>query len=138
MSVGISSLDRSLNNAVEWLNDIQDELKWPDKDRVYSATKAVLGTLRDCLTIEELHQFAAQIPMVWIGVMFDGYDPTGKPVRLDRIEFLGEVRDKFGPNPLDAEKASRAVAKVLKKRISRGQYEDVVGHLSDDVKPLFN
>jgi len=138
MSVGIPSLDRSLNNSVEWLNDVQEELKWPDKDRVYAATKAVLGTLRDCITIEEAHQFAAQLPMVWIGMLFDGYDPSGKPIRLDRDEFLREVRQKFGPNPLDAEKSTKAVAKVLKKRVSRGEYEDIVGLLSDDVKPLFN
>ena len=138
MSVGIPSLDRSLNNSVEWLNEVQEELKWPDKDRVYAATKAVLGTLRDCLTTEEVHQFAAQIPMVWIGMLFDEYDPSGKPERLDRDEFLREVRQKFGPNPLDAEKATKAVAKVLKQKVSGGEYEDVVGLLSDDVKPLFN
>jgi uncharacterized protein (DUF2267 family) len=66
MSVGITSLDRSLTNSVEWLNDVQEELKWPDKNRVYSAIKAVLNTLRDFMTIEEAYQFVAQIPMIWV------------------------------------------------------------------------
>lgn len=137
MSVGITSLDRSLSNSIEWLNDVQEELKWPDKDRVYAATKAVLNTLRDCLTVEEVHQFSAQIPMVWTGMMFDGYDPSGKPIRMKHDEFLQAVSDKFGPNPIDAGKATKAVAKVLKEKISEGQYEDIVGNLPSDTKPLF-
>jgi uncharacterized protein (DUF2267 family) len=137
MSTGITSLDSSLSNTAEWFNDIEEELKWPDKNRIYSATKAVLNTLRDCLTIEELHHFTAQIPMIWTGMLFDGYVPTGKPLRLNRQEFLQSVRDNFGPNPLNAEEATIAIAKVLKKRISKGQYEDIVGQLQDDVKTLF-
>lgn len=137
MSTGITSLDSSLTTTSEWFNGIEEELKWPDKNRIYSATKAVLGTLRDCLTIEELHQFTAQLPMIWTGMLFEGYDPTGKPMRMNREEFLQSVRDKFGPNPINAEETTIAIAKVLKKKISKGQYEDVVGQLQDDVRTLF-
>ena len=137
MSVGITSLDRSLTNSIEWLNDVQEELKWPDKNRVYSATKAVLNTLRDCMTIEEVHQFAAQIPMIWVGMLFDGYDPSGKPLRLSRQGYFDAVGEKFGPNPINAETSTKAVAKVLKEKLSKGEYDDVVGQLQDDLKPLF-
>lgn len=137
MSIGITSLDRSLSTAIEWFNEVQEELKWPDKDRIYAATKAFLATLRDCLTIEELHQFTAQIPMIWTGMLFEGYDPSGKPLRLNKKEFLQSIRDEFGPNPIDAETTTNALAKVLKRKLSKGEYEDIVGHLVDEVKQLF-
>jgi uncharacterized protein (DUF2267 family) len=56
VSTNISSLDRAVQNAVLWLNDIQTELQWEDKEVVYKATKAVLQAIRDRLPYEELFQ----------------------------------------------------------------------------------
>jgi uncharacterized protein (DUF2267 family) len=138
MSAGIKPLDRSIQLTLEWLNEIQEEFKWPDKDRVYDATKAVLLATRDRLTIEEAHQFAAQIPMVMKGMFFDGYDPTDKPMLIrNRDKFLEHVRKHFGDRPLDSENAVRTVAKVLRKKISEGQYEDVVGSMPKEIQKLY-
>jgi uncharacterized protein (DUF2267 family) len=138
MSAGIKPLDRSIQLTLEWLNEIQEEFKWPNKDRVYDATKAVLLATRDRLTIEEAHQFAAQIPMVMKGMFFDGYDPTDKPMLIrNRDKFLEHVRKHFGDRPLDSENAVRTVAKVLRKKISEGQYEDVVGSMPKEIQKLY-
>jgi uncharacterized protein (DUF2267 family) len=138
MSAGIKPLDRSIQLTLEWLNDIQEEFKWPDKDRVYDATKAVLLATRDRLTVEEAHQFAAQIPMVMKGMFFDGYDPTDKPMLIrNKDRFLEHVRKQFGNRPLDSENAVRTVAKVLRKKISKGQYEDVVGSMPKEIQKLY-
>lgn len=138
MSVGIVPIDSSLQRTMEWLKEIQEEFKWPDMDRVYDATKAVLLATRDRLTVDEAHQFAAQIPMVMKGMFFDRYDPTDKPLLIrDKDKFLEHVRNHFGDNPLDSEAAVRTVAKVLRKKISPGQYEDVVGSMPKDIKGLY-
>jgi len=138
MSAGIKPLDRSIQLTMEWLNEIQEEFKWPDKDRVYDATKAVLLATRDRITVEEAHQFAAQIPMVMKGMFFDRYDPTDKPMLIrNKDKFLEHVRMHFGDRPLDSENAVRTVAKVLRKKISQGQYEDVVGSMPKEIQKLY-
>jgi len=89
------------------------------------------------MTIEEVHQFAAQIPMIWVGMLFDSYNPSGKPLRLSRQEYIDAVGKKFGPNPVNAETSTKALANALKKKLSKGAYDDVIGQLPDDLKPLF-
>jgi uncharacterized protein (DUF2267 family) len=138
MSAGIKPLDRSIQLTMEWLNEIQEEFKWPDKDRVYDATKAVLLATRDRITVEEAHQFAAQIPMVMKGMFFDRYDPTDKPMLIrNKDKFLEHVRMHFGDRSLDSENAVLIVVKVLRKKISQGQYEDVVGSMPKEIQKLY-
>ena len=138
MSVGLVPIDRSVQLTMEWLKEIQEEFKWPDKDRVYDVTKAVLHATRDRLTVEEAHQLAAQIPMVMKGMFFDDYDPTGKPLKIrKKEEFLEYVRKHFGKRPLDAENAVRVVARVLGRKVSKGQWEDVVGSLPGEIRELY-
>ena len=86
MSTNISSLDRAIQNAILWLKDIQDELKWDDKEKVYKATKATLQAMRDRLPIEEIVHLLANLPMVMKGMMMDSYDYQQKPVRMRTIE----------------------------------------------------
>lgn len=138
MSSGITSLDRSIHLTMEWLKEIQEEFRWPDMNRVYSATKAVLLATRDRVTVVEAHHFAAQIPLVMKGMFFDGYNPSDKPLNIrNQEEFLEHVRYHFGDNPLDAENAVRTVARVLRRKISPGQYEDVVGNMPENIQKLY-
>ncbi|MFP3951157.1 MAG: DUF2267 domain-containing protein [Candidatus Bathyarchaeia archaeon] len=138
MSTSVRSLDSTIQTTMEWLNIVQEELKWPDEERVYDATKAVLQALRDRLPIEEAHEFAAQLPMLMKGIYFDGYDPTDKPLKIrSREEFLERVRKNFGNQPLDAEKATKAVLRMLYKKLSGGELEDIKGNMPNDIKGLF-
>lgn len=137
MSTGIRSLDRAVHQARQWLNDVQSELGWPDEDRVYSATKAVIKTLRDRLTVEEAHHLSAQLPMLMRGFYFEGYNPTNKPLDIEsREEFYQKVREYFGAEPLDAEKATKAVLKTLDSKIG-GQMEDIRYNMPKDIQKIF-
>jgi len=123
---------------MEWLNIVQEELKWPDEERIYDATKAVLQALRDRLPMEEAHELAAQLPMLMKGFYFDGYDPSDKPLTIrNREEFFELVREHFGDQPLDAEKATKAVLSMLYQKLSGGELEDVKGNMPDDIQGLF-
>ena len=72
-STKVRSLDRSIQSSIQWLNDIQSELKWTDEERVYSATKAMLHTLRDRMIVDETFELAAQMPLLIKGIFFDIY-----------------------------------------------------------------
>jgi len=58
----------------------------------YVALRATLHALRDRLPVEETAELAAQLPMLVRGVYYEGWDPTGKPVRERSLEgFLAGV-----------------------------------------------
>jgi uncharacterized protein (DUF2267 family) len=137
MSTRIRPLDRSMQLTHEWLHLVQEELKWPDEERIYDATKSVLRAIRDRLPFEEAHQLAAQFPMILTGVYFEGYDPSGKPLKIRTSEeFYGEVRKHFGDNPLNAEEATKAVIKMLQTKVT-DEMENVKGNMPDDIKKIF-
>lgn len=135
----VNSLNRSIQSTNMWLNDIQMELKWPDMERVYAATKAMLHTLRDCMIVEEVFHLSAQFPLLLKGVFFDGYDPTGKPLDVDnRNKFFAIIQDRFDKTSgLDGEVITRATLKVLYKRVGVGEMNDVMANMSDDIQGLF-
>jgi hypothetical protein len=50
-------------------------------------------------------------------MLFDSYNPSGKPLRLSRQEYIDAVGKKFGPNPVNAETSTKALANALKKKL---------------------
>ena len=48
----------------EWLNDVMDALSSRDQHQAYAAMRATRHALRDRLTVEEVAQFGAQLPML--------------------------------------------------------------------------
>jgi uncharacterized protein (DUF2267 family) len=125
----VSVLDRTVQKTHQWLHDVEKELSWRDERRAYTALRAVLNSLRDRLTLEEVAQFGAQLPMFLRGVYYQRWDPTHTPIRKrDSETFLGEVRAAFertNEPHVDAEKIARGVFKVIAKHISPGETEHV-------------
>jgi uncharacterized protein (DUF2267 family) len=124
---GLEAFDTTIHKTNIWLNDIMYELGWDDRHMAYLGLRTTLHALRDRLTVEETAQFAAQLPMLIRGIYYEGWDPTGKPHKArHKEEFLAPVRDHFRNDPrVDAEEVARAVFKVLTRRISEGEIEDV-------------
>jgi len=86
------------------------------------ALRAILHTLRDRITVEEVAQLGAQLPMLVRGFYYEGWDPTGKPVRVRGKEtFLLGIAQQFpSADLIDPEKTARAVFRVLARRVSEG------------------
>ncbi|MFO7835548.1 MAG: DUF2267 domain-containing protein [Candidatus Thorarchaeota archaeon] len=138
MSTSISSLDRSIQLSMEWLKEIGEELGWPDEERVYSATKAVLNALRDRLPIGEAVEFAAQLPMLLKGIYYDSYDTGGKPLKIrEREEFYELVRDNFGRDPLNPRDPIIAVLKVYREKTGTGEFEDIKNVMPEELRGFF-
>ena len=119
LSTNILSLDRAIQNTIQWLNDIQKELGWDNRDSVYKATKAVLQTIRDRLPVEEVVHFTANLPLVMKGMLMDGYDLKDKPVRMRSVEefydYIQQYYDWQRRETIETEKAARAVITVLNR-----------------------
>ena len=121
--------------ATVWVKDMMSELPTPDPEKALHALRAGLQALRDRLSVDEAAQLAAQLPLLVRGLFFEGWDPSGKPLRLrHKAEFLALVREKYRPRE-DAppEQIVAALFRVLARRVSGGEISDVVASLPGEI-----
>lgn len=138
---GLEALDSTLQKTNTWLNDVMRALDGADRRQAYAALRATLHALRDRLTVEEVAQLGAQLPAIIRGVYYEGWNPTGKPLRtrrkedfLERVEWGLRGHDELA---LDPERVARAVFEVLAARISAGEIEDVTRVLPAKIRELW-
>ncbi|SCL22199.1 Uncharacterized conserved protein, DUF2267 family [Micromonospora pallida] len=131
-SVFESSLDKT--NLI--LKDIEQAYGW-SKDRrnqSFAALRTVLHLLRDRMPVQECVEFSAQLPVLVRGVYFDGWDPSNVPVKLNRDDFLFEVRQGF---PFDTEGGPEQVVQVvldtLRRHVTQGEWDDVRATMPSDL-----
>lgn len=120
--------DTTLQKTYGWLKDVMQVLGWEeDRHRAYGALRAALHALRDRLSVEEVVQLGAQLPMLIRGFYYEGWDPTGKPLRVRHKEqFLARIQQELELDTLiDAERVVRAVFAVLAQHISQGEIANV-------------
>ncbi len=129
---GISTFDRSLQKTQEWIKDMQDELKTGSADDALHYLRAVLHALRDLLMVDEAVQLSAQLPILLKGIYFDAWDPSKNPVVMrTKDDFFQQVMaDLAGRTDSDIESVVRAAFRVLKRKISSGEIEDVKAVMS--------
>ncbi len=137
-TTGLEVFDRAVHKTNIWLKDLMEMLDYADRHEAYLALRATLHALRDRLTIDEVAQFAAQLPMLVRGFYYEGWDPTGKPLKeRHRDEFLARIEQELRPVKIDAEKVARAVFLVLSNRISEGEIEDIEHVLPRHIRELW-
>lgn len=122
-----------------WLKDLMEELRWDDQHRAYLALRATLHALRDRLTVDEATHLGAQLPMLIRGFYYEGWSLAGKPVKERRKEeFCAHVKEYFKKEEdIDAEQIVRGVFKVLAKRVTEGEIEDVKHILPPELRELW-
>src|SRR6266404_5809470 len=137
-TTGLDVFDRTLHKTNIWLKDLMELMNCQDRHEAYLALRATLHALRDRLTIEEVAQFAAQLPMLIRGFYYEGWNPTGKPLKeRHREDFLSHINQELGPYQIDAEQAARIVFLVLANRISEGEIADIEHVLPRDIRELW-
>lgn len=141
MSVStIPSFERTVQKTQEWLDDLMAEMGWYDPERAYLALRATLHTLRDRLTVEEAADLGAQLPMLVRGFYYEGWRPTGKPLKeRHKDEFLAHIDAALAEYGLGSpEEIARGVFRLLNDRISPGEMEDVQRILPEEIQELFH
>ena len=92
------------------------------------------------MTVEEVAQLAARLPMLMRGFYYEDWDPTGKPQKLrTREEFLARIAQELqgADHVLDPELLARAVFAVLDKRITRGEVDRLKASLPEKIRELW-
>jgi len=117
MSVKVN-FEKHCNEANSWLLEIAENIDHPGRtDWAYGCLKAVLHTIRDRTTIEEVFHFSAQLPVLIRGIFFEGYKPTGKPDKMNANEFIRKIKKEVGPGGFGyPEEAFRVVLELLYKK----------------------
>ncbi len=138
-TTGLSVFDTTVQKSNLWLKDLMELLGWDQKQKAYDAMRAVLHALRDRLSVEEVAQLGAQLPMLIRGIYYEGWHPAHKPERMrHQKEFLDRVQQSFKTDDLiDSEAVVRAVFMVLENHISAGEIKGVEAVLSAELRELW-
>lgn len=138
-ATGIHGLDITIEKTNIWLKDVMEEMGSDDRERAYIALRSVLQTLRDRLSIEEAVELGAQLPMLIRGFYFEGWNPAGKPLKYrTKEEFLWPIVEAFRKDPdVNVEEVTRAVYRVLRRRISEGEISDIIGILPKPLREMW-
>lgn len=136
---GLEVFDTTVHKTNAWLKEVMQEIHRDDRRKAYDALRATLHALRDRLTVEEVAQLGAQLPMLIRGFYYEGWDPTLKPLKLrDRQEFLDMIDQKFkADETLNPLMIAQAVFKVLANRVTAGEIEDVKHMLPAEIRDLW-
>jgi len=101
----------------------------------------VLHALRDRLSVDEVAQLGAQLPIFIRGVYYEGWNPAQTPVKSRGKElFLRQVRQAFAhtKNPdVDEEHVTRAIFRVLCKHVSKGEIDQVKAMLPRELREFW-
>ncbi|MGN9806069.1 DUF2267 domain-containing protein [Micromonospora sp. L32] len=134
-----AAFESSLEKTNLMLKDIEQAYGWPKEQRnqSYCALRTVLHLLRDRMPVQESVEFAAQLPVLVRGIYFDGWKPMDVPIKLNRDDFLLEVRRHF---PYDVEGGTERVVQVvldaLSRHVTQGQWDDVKDNMPSDLQRM--
>ena len=137
---GLEVFDTTIQKTNGWLVDLMKEMGIDNRHAAYQTLRAVLHALRDRLTIEEVADFAAGMPMLVRGFFYEGWRP-GREERPERCEeaFLEDVLRHYGVRPHgDARGMCTAVFHVLNRHLPPGEIRDVRHQLSGPVRGLWS
>jgi uncharacterized protein (DUF2267 family) len=140
MSVtGLDVFDTTVSKTNAWLKRLMEIMDYQDRRVAYRGMRATLHAVRDRLTVEEVAQLAAQLPMLMRGFYYEGWDPTAKPLKVRQREaFLDYIqREMTGDEPVDPGTLARAVFQVLAERVADGEIEDVKQLLPEDIREMW-
>jgi len=140
MSVSaVAPIESSIHTTNAWLKELADELGWDDRQQAYRALAAVLHALRDRLTVTEAADLGAQLPMLIRGLYYEGWVPTGKPIKeRKREDFLAHIAAAFPGSPNTyPEQIAWAVFKLLERRVSSGEIRDILHVLPAPIRSLW-
>jgi uncharacterized protein (DUF2267 family) len=126
---GLDVFDSTIQRTNSWLKELMLELNSADRKKTYLAFRSVLHTLRDHLPAEDAVYFGEQLPMLIRGLYFEHWDPCGKPLPSrnsnDFFAVLSTRLTRDGNDNSNAETIARAVFRLLDRKESDGEIEDV-------------
>jgi uncharacterized protein (DUF2267 family) len=138
MITRLDIIDRSVEKAHIWINDLAEELGTEDPHYAYRVLRACLHALRDHLSVDEAAALGAQLPLFVRGVFYEGWDPSRTPEHArDLDSFLRRIAGEARlAGETEASFAAAAANRVLHRHVSAGEAESVLELLPEHVRQL--
>jgi len=139
-SVRVDIIDRSVEKAHIWINDMADELGTDDSNHAYRVLRAFLHAIRDQLSVDEAAQLSAQVPIFVRGVFYEGWDPSRTPEHVRNLaSFLAKIaQEAVLAGETEASFAATAGGRVLRQHVSVGEGASVLRTLPQQVRVLLS
>jgi len=136
----VDIIDRSVEKAHIWLNDVAAGLGTEDGQHAYRVLRAFLHTLRDHLPVDVAAQLAAQLPIFVRGVYYEGWDPSRTPERArDLDSFLERIAHEARlAGETEASFAATAASRVLNRHISSGETASILKVLPEQLREFLS
>ena len=138
-TVGLESIDHTVQLTHEWINELDARLGWENKHRSYRLLRSALQALRDWLSVNDAAHFGAQLPELLRGVYYEHWRPANRREKhRSRTDFLARVADAFEKDPIIyVSEAVMAVFDLLSHKLSAGEIEKVRHALPADLRSLW-
>ena len=137
---GLAAFDSTLEKTHQFINDVAEQIKIDDKHIAFIGIKAVLHALRDRIPLEEAAQLGSQFPVLLAGFYYQGWKPAATPTKERSLTaFIDKVKSNLpeGDYPLEIETLVRGVFAILSQWVTKGEIDDVVNMLPEDVQSLW-
>ncbi len=131
----VNAFDKTLQKSYLWIDEIARDLgEENNRQKAYSALRAVLHALRDRMTVDEAAQLSAQLPMLIRGAYFEGWDPAVNPMRYHRKdEFLERIISEMPVDREESERIAKAVFACLDHHVTEGEINDLKTQLPNEL-----
>jgi uncharacterized protein (DUF2267 family) len=129
----------AVQTANRWLGELMEEMGWDDPRKAYHVFRVVLHALRDRLSVEHAADLGAQLPLLIRGLFFEGWKPSGKPLKeRKREQFLAHIEAVMKEYPdIFPEAVAWAVFNILEQHVSLGEIDDIKGTLPKPLRTLW-
>ena len=131
-------IETTVQKTYSWINDLREALGGVPRRDAYQVLRSFLHVLRDRLTIEEVAQLGAQLPMLIRGLYYEGWDPSKNPVKMKPDEFIERFIRGLTLDEVAPKEALRAAARTLRQHITEGEFEDVLALLPAQLRELLD
>ncbi len=136
----VDVIDRSVEKAHIWINELAEELGTEDNHEAYRVLRAFLHALRDHLSVDEAAALAAQLPIFIRGLFYEGWDPSRTPEHArDLDSFLQRIASEARlAGETQASFAATAANRVLSRHVSAGEAGSVLHALPQHLRELLS
>lgn len=132
------SFEATFHKTNVMIRAVEERFGWEDRAKAYAVLRAVLHTLRDRLTVDNVAHLAAQLPMLVRGFYYEGWVPAHAPQKMNAAEFIGEVERQIDPLSFGqaTEEVIRGVVAIIQDYTDPDEVRKLKATLPKDIQSL--
>jgi uncharacterized protein (DUF2267 family) len=133
------AIDTTVQKTYQWIDEVSEELGGVGRREAYRDLRAFLQTVRDRLTVDEVAELGAQLPMLIRGIYYEAWDPSRAPIKMKAEEFVATfIRRAVLPAGREPIPALQTAARVLRRHVTEGETQDVLGMLPVELRRMLD